>query len=411
VRGPLHAPARSKPEGLAYLVAEFPAANHNYLLGEIAGLRAAGLDVRVVSVSPSNQPPAQQGVLGREEGKRAYYIKATRPWAALACIVVTGLYRPRGFCAGLWYAVEIAGWRGAFYFAEAVLLGHWMQRNGLSHVHAHFAASVALITAKIFPQIAASFTAHGYGEFYAQSSFTLSKKVMASTFARSISHIGRANLMLAAPPHLWPRIICSPLGIAPTSFRRVIPSTNALTLRISCVGRLSPEKGNRILLEAVSILVHQGLALHLRLIGDGPDLKQLQQTAAILGIADHVSFDGWIGADEMLAIYAETDVVAMASLYEGIPIVLMEAMSMGIPCIAPRVGGIAELIEDGVSGLVFNPGQPEELAGDIRRLAESTELRTRMGERARERVLRNYDITANTANFAKVLRKFWAPPS
>ena len=400
----------SKQEGLAYLVAEFPAANHNYLLGEIAGLRAAGLDVHVVSVSPSSQPPAQQGVLGREEGKRTYYIKATRPWEALACIIATALRRPRRCCAGLWYAFKIGGWRGAFYFAEAVLLGRWMQRNDLSHVHAHFSASVALITAKIFPQIAASFTAHGYGEVYSQSSFTLSKKIMACAFARSISHIGRANLLLAAPPHLWPRIICSPLGITPASFRRVIPRTDALTLRISCVGRLSPEKGNRILLEAVSVLVHQGLALHLRLVGDGPDLKDLQQTAAILGIADHVSFDGWIGSDEMAAMYAETDVVAMASLYEGIPIVLMEAMSMGIPCIAPRVGGIAELIEDGVSGLVFNPAQTEELAAAIRRLAESTGLRMRMGEHARERVLGNYDITANTVNFAKVLRKFWAPP-
>jgi colanic acid/amylovoran biosynthesis glycosyltransferase len=401
----------SKEEGLAYLIAEFPAANHNYLLGEIAGLRVAGFTVRVVSVRPSVQPVAQQGVLLREEGERAYCIKSTSRWAAISCMIAVVLRRPRQFCSGLWYAFEIAGGRGVFYFAEAVLLGHWMEQNELSHVHAHFAASVALITAKIFPQIAASFTAHGYGEFYSQSPFTLSKKVRASTFARSISYIGRANLMLAVHPDLWPRIVCSPLGIAPDSLRPTVPTMRAVTLRISCVGRLSPEKGNLILLDAVSILVHQGLALHLRLIGDGPDLTQLQEKAADLRIADHVSFEGWISSSDIMAIYSETDVVAMASLYEGIPIALMEAMSMGIPCVAPRVGGIAELIEDGVSGFVFNPGQTEELAYNIKLLADSTELRTRMGARARERVLRHFDINLNTANFAKTLRKFWVPPA
>src|SRR5215467_4641844 len=152
--------------GLAYLVAEFPAPNHNYLYGEIAGLRAAGLAVHVVSVRRSSQPLARLSVALREEANRTEYLKATSLLSAIFIVFRYAVIHPIRFSAALRFAIKVGGWRGIFYVAEAALLGHWMRRHALRHVHAHFAATVALLAAKLFPEIGASFTAHGYGEFY-----------------------------------------------------------------------------------------------------------------------------------------------------------------------------------------------------------------------------------------------------
>jgi glycosyltransferase involved in cell wall biosynthesis len=83
----------------------------------------------------------------------------------------------------------------------------------------------------------------------------------------------------------------------------------------------------------------------------------------------------------------------------------MEAMAMEIPCVAPRITGIPELIEDGADGLLFAPADEEELAAALLRLIGNPDLRRRLGEAARQRVLREYDLAANTARFAEILRR------
>ena len=85
--------------------------------------------------------------------------------------------------------------------------------------------------------------------------------------------------------------------------------------------------------------------------------------------------------------------------------VLMEAMAMRIPCVAPRITGIPELIEDGNEGLLFTVADGEDLAAKIRRLLESAELRSQIGQRARAKVMRDYDMAQNTGRWAAVLRE------
>jgi glycosyltransferase involved in cell wall biosynthesis len=388
---------------IAYLVSEFPAPNHNYLLEEILGLQRAGATVLVASVSPSSQSGSHQSELEREHAKRLYCIKSTPLFLALACFLAVAFRTPVRFAAGFGYAIQNWGMRGILYFVEALLLGRWMQRNQLSHVHSHFAATVALIASRIFPEISASFTAHGYGEFYSPAGFKLSAKIAGARFVRAISHIGRANLMLSAPETKWDDIVYAPLGVNPDVFRPIESRIPNPALRITCVGRISPEKGQRLLIEAVAALVKENRNVRLRLVGDGPDRQAMETLCENLGISAVVSFDGWKGADELIQVYAETDVFAMASLYEGIPIVLMEAMAMQLPCVAPRVGGIAELIDNGVSGILYNPTVEAELTHALRHLAESPESRERIGKAAREQVLHKYDIRKNAKKFAGIL--------
>jgi glycosyltransferase involved in cell wall biosynthesis len=174
-------------------------------------------------------------------------------------------------------------------------------------------------------------------------------------------------------------------------------------LRRLCVGRLAPEKGQSLLLEAVAALSAEGRRVHLRLVGDGPDRAWLERRAAELGIAPNVEICGWVDQARLMALYAETDVFAMPSLAEGIPMVLLEAMAMQIACVAPRIAGIPELIEHGVDGMLFAAGDVEDLKQQMRQLLQSPEMRARMGRQARSRVVRDYDMARNTERFAAAL--------
>jgi len=104
-----------------------------------------------------------------------------------------------------------------------------------------------------------------------------------------------------------------------------------------------------------------------------------------------------------LGLYAEADLFVLPSLAEGIPIVLMEAMAMQIPCVAPCIAGIPELIEHGVEGMLFAVGDVKDLKRAIRNLLESPELCAQIGRQARTRVVRDYDMARNTERFAAVL--------
>jgi len=102
-------------------------------------------------------------------------------------------------------------------------------------------------------------------------------------------------------------------------------------------------------------------------------------------------------------LYANTDVFVLPSLAEGIPIAAMEAMAKEIPCVAPRIAGLPELIEDGVDGMLFYVADFEDLVRVIRILIDSAELRREIGQRARLRVERDYNIERNTERFAHLL--------
>jgi len=393
---------------LLYLIGQFPAINHGYLLAEIRHLREFGLDVAVASVSPPDRLPENLSPVEREEAERTYCLKSVPLLAAVFLNGAEFLRHPLRYLRGLIFAIRLAGPEPRqvlyhlAYFAEAVLVGRYMRRHSLTHVYANFSATVALIAAHTFP-ITMSFAAHGFGELHDPTGTHLAERIQGSLFVRSVSRHARSQLMLACERSAWSKLIYVPLGIDPADFvsanQRVSPSVP----RLLCVGRLAPEKGQSLLLEAIADLKGRGRIVHLRLVGDGPDRAFLEQRSAELGIAQYVEFAGWIDHGVMNKAYAETDLFVLPSLVEGIPIVLMEAMAMQLPCVAPCITGIPELISNGNDGMLFSVGDVESLTNTLKTLLESPELCTRLGKQARERVVRDYNLERNTRRFAAVL--------
>jgi glycosyltransferase involved in cell wall biosynthesis len=124
------------------------------------------------------------------------------------------------------------------------------------------------------------------------------------------------------------------------------------------------------------------------LVGDGPLRPAAERYVRDHGLGDRVIFSGM--RRDVASILAVSDIFVLASRYEGLPLAIIEAMMAGLPVVATRVGGVAELVEDGVTGLIVPPRDGEALTRALRRLLADPELRHRMGMAGRERALRDF---------------------
>ena len=136
----------------------------------------------------------------------------------------------------------------------------------------------------------------------------------------------------------------------------------------------------------------RGVDAELVLVGDGPEREPLEDTIAGLNLGEHVKLLGPLPAEGTLAEIARSDVLVLASFMEGLPVVLMEAMALGLPVISSRVAGVPELVEHGVEGLLFTPGKWTELADALHQVLTDTPLRGRMGEAGRIKVEGEFEI-------------------
>src|SRR5271156_41498 len=174
---------------LLYLIGQYPAINHSYLLSEVRHLRRLGLDVSVASVSPPDRPLEKLSPDEREEAARTFYVKSVPPVKTAFQNLSEFLQHPLRYLRGLLFAVGLGGnspRRAAYhlaYFAEAVLLGRYMRRSGVSHVHASFSATVALIIARTFP-VTMSFGVYGFGELHNPSVTHLTERIEGALFVR-----------------------------------------------------------------------------------------------------------------------------------------------------------------------------------------------------------------------------------
>ena len=398
------------PIRLAYLVSEYPAVSHTFILREIKQLRTMNFDIRVASINRPAQSAARMTEAERCEAEGAFYVKNAGVPAIVRTHLTTFARTPLAYLRGLLFSIWLGGLDlrrvifGIFYFAEAVMIGQWMESLKVKHLHVHFAnaaLTVALIASRIFP-IDFSFTMHGPDEFYDAPGFFLKEKIAAASLVCCIGYFARSQLMRLAPPSDWGKLAVAPLGVDPRIFAARETRQRPAQLELVCVGRLVQAKGQHVLLDAVAGLVRDGRKIRLRLVGDGPDRPSLKQAAQAAGLDAIVIFEGAVNQDEILKIYREADIFVLASFAEGLPVVLMEAMAMEVPCISTYVAGIPELIRNEVDGILVMPSDDRALAAAIERLMLDPDLRARLGVAGRQRVMEKYDLNSNVARLAQL---------
>ena len=162
---------------------------------------------------------------------------------------------------------------------------------------------------------------------------------------------------------------------------------------ITCVGRLDQSKGHDVLVQALHLLNKQFPNVCVRFIGDGPRKSHLINLAASLGIADNFVFTGNISHDNVLIELSNSYLTVHPTRSESFGYAVLESIAVGTPVVASNVGGIPEIIRDGVEGFLVPPDSPEALANAIEKILKSPELRETLSKNARERFLSTFELT------------------
>lgn len=181
--------------------------------------------------------------------------------------------------------------------------------------------------------------------------------------------------------------------VLPNSVR--VPNTQAShvereTIDLLFLGIVGDRKGVYELLEAFAIAHSHCPTLRLTVAGNG-EIEKAIRVAATLGVSEYVNFPGWLDGQAKNELLQSSDIYVLPSHNEGLPISIIEAMSWGLPIISTDVGAIAELVRHGIDGLIVSPGAIGPLSHALLQLANSRELRLRMGQSGRQRVATDFN--------------------
>lgn len=421
----LHPPAGSKnpeaqPSGtfsrgprVAYLLSRYPAVSHTFFLKEVLGLRQRGLSIEVASINPPDRPKDKLPAVEAVEADQTLYIKSGSKATLALNVLRIACTNPGVALRGMRAALKLGGLDikahafSLFYWAEALLVGDWMRRRDLHHLHVHFGGAVAtvgMLTAQAW-NIPWSVTLHGPDEFFDQDAFYLRQKIDSAAFVICISDFCRSQVLRIAPATHDSRLEIVRLGVDCEKLQpRADSSRGAEPVRLVCTGRLVAAKGHFILIHAVADLLASGLSIELVLIGDGAERRALETLCRQANIDAHVHFRGAMAHDPTLSEVAQADIFVLASFAEGLPVALMEAMALGVPCVSTIIAAIPELIVDGVNGRLVPASNWQALAVALRSLAEDEAMRQQLGAVARATVVEQYNLGLNLDRLADVWR-------
>jgi len=317
-------------------------------------------------------------------------------WTALRAAVRMGRRSQRGVL------------RHLVYLVEASLLLRWMRAAGdVRHLHAHFGtnpAAVAMLV-RLLGGPPYSFTVHGPEEFDSPEQLSLAEKIDRASAVVAVSSFGRSQLFRWVEPEQWSKVNVVRCGVDQDFLNRG-PQPPADNRRLVCIGRLAPQKGQLLILDAVKALLTEGVQVEVVLAGDGPLRGVIERRIRELGLGEAVRITGWISNEEVRRELVAARALLLPSFAEGLPVVLMEALALGRPAISSFVAGIPELLEHGVSGWLVPAGSAEAMAAAMKAaLTTPPEVLERMGRAGAAAVARHHDVAREAERLADLFQR------
>jgi glycosyltransferase involved in cell wall biosynthesis len=395
--------------GVGYLVNQYPQTSQSFIRREIAALEAGGLRIERYSLraAPANLvEPADVA----ERGRTKVVLGEGSVKLGLATLRSL-LSRPGTFFRALKLALRVGrrSERGSLihmiYLAEACVLRGWLDRDHISHLHAHFgtnSATVAMLCRELGgPPY--SWTCHGPEEFDSPRQLALGEKVRRSAFTVAISEFGRSQLYRWCDLADWPKIHVVRCVVDSLFLDGESTAEKPQARRLVSIGRLSEQKGFGVLIEAAAILRKEGVPFTLTILGDGELRPQLQSSIDRNDLNASVILAGWADGAKVRQELRRSRALVMASFAEGLPVVLMEALALGRPVVATQIAGIPELVEAGVCGWLVPAGSAKALASAMKSALEATDDElVRMGTAGTQRVAKMHRAEIEPAKLANL---------
>lgn len=384
---------------LAYFVNQYPKVSHTFIRREIRALEALGFEVQRYALRES----AGETLVERadvEERERTRYIVRQGPLFLIWSVLVLALQRPAGFWRALRMMLRIDRRSHRLFamhlasLAEAAVLARWTEAAGVQHIHTHFgtnSAEVALL-ARLWGSAPYSVTIHGSDEWDRPLQWALLEKVQHAAFVVAISSFTRAQLMRWIRLEDHDKLHVVHCGVDDSFLQSPVTPVPDVPQFI-CVGRLCNEKAQPLLIEALALLRERGLRPHLVLAGDGELRPRVQALIAEHHLTDQVTLTGWVDGERVRREIVAARALVMPSCMEGLPVALIEAMTLQRPVISTYVGGIPELVRPGREGWLVQAGCAHAVADAMQAcLRTPVQDLMRMGAAGRARAIERHRI-------------------
>jgi glycosyltransferase involved in cell wall biosynthesis len=408
-------PPSSDPTPLLVVLKGYPRVSETFIAHELAALERRGVALTIVSL----RRPYDRLTHPVHAAIRAPILYLPEYLGAAPGRVVRGHLRalaraPLGYLAafGLWLgdlARDPSRSRLRRFGQAGVLAAE--APAAARHVHAHFLhtpASVARYAARM-RGLPLSLSGHAK-DLWITPAWDLREKLRDARFTVACTALGRDRLRALAPAarvalvyHGLDRALFAP---PPTIGSARDGRSHGDPVRLLAVGRFQPKKGFDVLLDALPRVTRH---VSLTLVGYGPLEAALRAQAARLGLDGRLTWTGPLDQPAVRALYRASDLLVVSARVapdadrDGLPNVVVEALSQGLPVIASRVGGIAEALEDGTEGRLVPPDDPAALASAIDALAADPDARRRMGAHGIRRVAAAFDLEAGVDRLVALL--------
>lgn len=396
---------------IAYFINQYPKVSHSFIRREIMALERQGL--RILRVSLRGWDELLKDADDIEEQRLTHYVLrgGLSPLAAsLRKVILTS---PVKFVAAFFLTIKMSLhaerplWVHLIYLAEAAWLFLLMKKEGVEHVHAHFGTNPAevVMLAHALGGPKFSFTVHGPEEFDRPRFLGLPEKISRSAFVAAVSSFGRSQIFRWMAHSQWGKVKVIRCGLDEGFY-----SVDAVSLpthpRLVCVGRLCEQKGQLLLIEAARLLAENHIEFELVLAGDGELRAEIEQLISRYGLDGLVSITGWISTSEVREVLQSSRGLVLPSFAEGLPVVIMESLSLRRPVLTTYIAGIPELVSHQVNGWLFPAGSVDELYVAMRDyLALPSEVIERMGEAGRVRVIECHSADTEARKLASLFRE------
>ncbi|AFZ52680.1 glycosyltransferase family 4 protein [Cyanobacterium aponinum UTEX 3221] len=383
---------------IAYLINQYPKVSHSFIRREIIALESLGVTIKRFSVRKIGDELVDDE--DKEELLKTRFILELGIKGLLFYLLRVILFQPLNFIKALILTFKI-GYRSErgvmvnlIYLVEACVLSFWLKQEQIRHIHAHFgtnSTTVAMLTS-LLGNISYSFTIHGPEEFDKPDAIALSEKIKRATFVVTISNYGKSQVYRWCEYQDWQKVHVIHCGLDEKFIQAEItpiPSENNLV----CVGRLCPQKGQLLLLDAIARLKQKGIICQLTLVGDGELRQEIEKLAEKLHIKSQINITGWASSEEVKMKINEAKLMVIPSFAEGLPVVIMESFALGRPVISTYVAGIPELVVENESGWLCFAGDVESLTEKLEKaLSLSPEKLNQIGIISKKKVKYNHDI-------------------
>ncbi|MDJ0730412.1 MAG: glycosyltransferase family 4 protein [Crocosphaera sp.] len=401
---------------IGYLIPEFPGQTHIFFWREIKAIKSMGMEIDLIS---TKLPPSKI---------------ISHSWSKEAQEKTTYLFPPNEYFGAILLELLRCGVKGWFKCFKSILqakqislyerlrllafvfigaeLSYLARKHEWQHIHVHSCANSANIAmfAFLLSGLTYSLTLHGPLSDYGSNQ---EQKWKYATFAIVITQKLYDEVKKTLDGYLPKHLGIAPMGVDPSVFQRTIPYQpweTQKTCHIFSCGRLNPCKGHADLIEAIAMVKQEGIDIELKIAGEDEQggegyHKQLDKLVQELNLEKSVHLLGAVSEEKVRQYLEEAHIFALASWKEPLGVAIMEAMMMEVPIIVTGEGGVKELVDHEVNGLLVSPKSPKLLAQAIKKLLNNPQLSCALSKAGRNKVIRDFSSEKSAKMIMEFLNK------